>query len=272
MVGKLAECWERPCQPHGWKDHHRLRASPQPPLERDSGEQEEELFSLASVTMATFPFVSLDPQLPPHLATGIQVRQLHDGVRKWGSGKTKLLEKTHMHTSRHREGIVRMSFRTSFHFFFEPVSVTYLQSLLNNALGECSPSSGRLWDGCLSHFLLSSATRGSSLPLGEVSAHRSLSQTGFCWHHTLLNTPAASLMAVGTFHNHFIDCLVLIVFALSPSEITSSMRARMLLFLHKLISNDMCHVSSNKWILVEKMNNVVISKTWFRMLRKQVLV
>lgn len=43
---------------------------------RDSG-QEEELFSVASVTMATFPFVSPNPELLPHLATGIQVRQLH---------------------------------------------------------------------------------------------------------------------------------------------------------------------------------------------------
>lgn len=177
-----------------------------------------------------------------------------------------------MHTSQHREGIVTTSFWTSFHFFLEPVGVTYLQSLLSNALGECSPSSGRRWDGCPSHVLLSSATLGSSLPLGEVSAHRSLSQTGFCWHHTVLNTPAASLVAVRTIHNHFIDCLALRVFALSPSEITSSMRARMLLFLHELILNEMCHVSSNKWILVEKMNNVVISKTWYRMLRNQVLV
>ena len=36
----------------------------------------------ASVTMATFSFVSLDPELPPRLATGIQVRQLHDGARR----------------------------------------------------------------------------------------------------------------------------------------------------------------------------------------------
>lgn len=42
------------------------------PGERDSGEQEEEPVSLASVTMATFPFVSLDPELLPPLATGIR--------------------------------------------------------------------------------------------------------------------------------------------------------------------------------------------------------
>lgn len=46
------------------------------PGRRDSG-QEEELFSVASVTMATFPFVSPNPELLPHLATGIQVRPRH---------------------------------------------------------------------------------------------------------------------------------------------------------------------------------------------------
>lgn len=50
------------------------------PRQRYSGE-EEMLFSVASVTMATFPFVSLDPELLPHLARGIQVRQLRDGIR-----------------------------------------------------------------------------------------------------------------------------------------------------------------------------------------------
>lgn len=48
---------------------------------KDSGE-EEELFSVASVTMATFPFVSRDPELLPHVGMGIQVRQLREGIRK----------------------------------------------------------------------------------------------------------------------------------------------------------------------------------------------
>lgn len=59
---------------------------PLPPLgQRDSGEQEEELswwLLVASVTIATFSFVSLDLELPPHSATGIQVRQPCDSIRK----------------------------------------------------------------------------------------------------------------------------------------------------------------------------------------------
>lgn len=58
------------------------------PCERDSGEGEE-LFSMASVSMATFPFVSLDPERLPHLAAGIQVRQLRDGIKTTGKRNNK---------------------------------------------------------------------------------------------------------------------------------------------------------------------------------------
>lgn len=67
---------------------------------RDSGE-EEELFSVASVTMATFPFVSRDPELLPPVRMGMQVRQLHDGVRKTRRGETELPGQTHVHAARY---------------------------------------------------------------------------------------------------------------------------------------------------------------------------
>lgn len=75
MVGNLASVEEGPAAPQ-------LEGPAPPPFARGTLERGAELFSLASVTMATFSFVSLDPELPPRLATGIQVRQLHDGVRR----------------------------------------------------------------------------------------------------------------------------------------------------------------------------------------------
>ena len=39
-------------------------------------------FLVASVTMTTIPFVSLNPKLLPHLANGIQVRQLCEDIRR----------------------------------------------------------------------------------------------------------------------------------------------------------------------------------------------
>lgn len=68
----LANLGEDPAGPTAgrtWGDPGRLHFLASPG-ERDSGEQEEEPVSLASVTMATFPFVSLDPE--PHLETGIR--------------------------------------------------------------------------------------------------------------------------------------------------------------------------------------------------------
>lgn len=63
---------EQPASPLAGRTWGAQSGSSASPGERASGEQEEEPVSLASVSMATFPFVSLDPERLPHLAPGIR--------------------------------------------------------------------------------------------------------------------------------------------------------------------------------------------------------
>lgn len=141
MLGQAAECPRRALPAASLPGPVSIAC----PRERDSGE-EEELCSVASVTMATFAFVSLDPELLPHLVTGIQVRQ-RDGIRNTGTWNTKLLEQTRVHASWHREGAVGTSPQSSCHVLLQPIGVAWSQELLNLRAGTlhlpqealCSP-------------------------------------------------------------------------------------------------------------------------------------
>ena len=175
MVGNLASAEEAPRQTHSWKGQPHL------PLWEGLW-REGRSCSPWPVTMATFSFVSLDPELLPRLGTGIQVRLLHDGRRKRRKRKNKTAWTNTHHTSWYREGVIRMSFQTSFHLFFWRLSPSHSCNALENCPWGMLALSRLSRGPCAPHAPALLSVLGSSLLRGEVSGQRSPSQPGFPWH------------------------------------------------------------------------------------------